>query len=239
MIKNHPGAYGVLAGLLVLLLGLVANAGCQKPHVPNALEKYEASLPRRTPMQRAASAVEIYTECGSGTGVLISPTLVLTANHVVDCGSGNTSEPAQYIGIRTADKKSSIAVVDVADPQRDLARLKLSTPIDGVSMVTIRFALTGERICASTAVPERAIRCGVTGGFEKPREYGDVTVRDINVWYGNSGSGVYSKDGMLVGIAVRLNWCDPADALIYALTGERVDTCGGRVSSINDSPVMP
>jgi hypothetical protein len=49
---------------------------------------------------------------------------------------------------------------------------------------------------------------------------------------------VYSSDGALVGIAVRLSWCDPGDALFYALTGTRVDTCGGRVSSI-DGPVKP
>jgi hypothetical protein len=88
-------------------------------------------------------------------------------------------------------------------------------------------------------VPERATRCGVAGAFGGKREHGDLEANKINIWYGNSGSGVYASDGSLVGIAVRLVWCDPGDALFYALTDVRVDTCGGRVSSISDSSVMP
>ena len=64
-----------------------------------------------------------------------------------------------------------------------------------------------------------------------------MIVDGMNIWYGNSGSGAYADDGALVGIVVRLSWCSPADALRAALTDERMDTCGARVSSLTDSQV--
>ena len=81
--------------------------------------------------------------------------------------------------------------------------------------------------------------CGRAGSFASPRHFGDLQLRDASVWFGNSGGPVYSSDGALVGLLVRLAWCNTADALIYHLTHARLDTCGGRVTSINDSSVMP
>ncbi len=235
MIRNHPGAYGVLAGLLVLLLAACANFSCTVPRVPSPLDKYDASLPRRTPQQRALAAVSVHTECGSGSGVLIDEDTVLTAHHVVDCAG----RAPMVIAVRTLDQGARVAVIELADTDRDLARLKLASPVRNVAPVHIRFAVTGERVCSATATPERAVRCGKAGGFSTTgREKGDLEV-DMPVWFGNSGSGVYSRDGALIGLAVRLMWCDPGDALFSMLTGNRVDTCGGRVSSINDSPVLP
>lgn len=234
-VQNHPSAYGFLAGLLVLLLAALANASCCGTRAITPFEEYDNTLPRRTPVQQYNAAVSVHTECGSGSGVLISPTVVLTAHHVVSCGGRATL----YIAVRTFDFKARVAIVELADEARDLVRLRLASPVDNVPPVHIRLAMTGEKICAATAVPERAQRCGEAGGFSKTkREQGDLET-DAPVWYGNSGSGVYSSDGALVGLAVRLSWCDPGDALFYALTGERVKTCGGRVTSINDSTVMP
>jgi hypothetical protein len=233
-IRNHPGSYGVLAGLLVLLLAAVANAGCQHPQEP-----IEPTLePTRPQAQRAESAVEIYTECGSGTGVLVNGTQVLTASHVVNCAEWPEMQAAKYIAVRTLDKQTSIAMVDINDGERDLARLTLQTRVAGIWPVSIRMAVEGETICAATARPERAFRCGTVDGFRGPRSWGDVIIKGANIWYGNSGSGVYGADGALIGIAVRLSWCSPGDALLAALTDERMVTCGGRVSSISDSKVM-
>jgi hypothetical protein len=233
-IENSPSAYGFLAGMAVLLAGLlIVNSGCALP-APAAPEMLEGS---RTATQRNEAAVGVYTECGSGSGVLVDGAHVLTAFHVVDCGDDEKHEPAQWIVIRTYDDKSSVVTIDVADPDRDLARLKLETPIVNVAPARIRASEIGDVACAWTVVPERATRCGEVTAFETPRAYGDATVTDMNVWYGNSGSGAYGEDGSLIGIVVRLKWCTPGDGMYVALTGERVATCGGRVSSITDSPV--
>jgi hypothetical protein len=226
-IQNTPGSYGLLAGLLVLLLAVLANACAAMPKMPDE--------PSRTPAQMNASAVRIYTECGMGSGVLLDSVTVLTAQHVVDCDGLD----AQVVIVTPANgAPSSLATIKVADRDRDLARLMLQTPVEGVSEVRVRNPKVGERLCAATVVPERAFQCGSVKEYDGPREYGDVVMRDMNVWYGNSGSGVYAADGTLVGIAVRLEWCSPGDAFLVMLTGERVKTCGGRVSSLLDSTVL-
>lgn len=234
-IQTKPGAYGLLAGLLVMLLGLIANASCAHRPAP----KDEPVQPTRTVVQRAESSVEVYTACGSGTGVLIDATTVLTAFHVVNCADWPASEVSPWIAVRTLDKKARVAKVEVGDGARDLARLKLTAPIEGVVPVRIRDAKVNDYVCAATAIPERAMRCGYVEEINGRREYGDVVARQMNVWYGNSGSGVYAADGTLVGIAVRLKFCTDGDALLVALIDVRVDTCGGRISSILDSPVKP
>ncbi len=240
--RNSPAAYGFIAGAIVLILGLFVNASCaHAPPPPRDPAQLETPTPARTLRQQTATAVEIITECGSGSGVLIDGGTVLTAFHVVDCGDGKDDiQIAKWLVIRTLDKKSSLAALDVGDPMRDLARLRVTTPFKNIPPVHIRAAQIGETVCAATAVPERSFRCGTVAEPDgSPREYGDVVVADANVWYGNSGSGVYASDGTLVGVMVRLDWCNTADAVLVALLDIRVDTCGGRVSSILDSPVRP
>ncbi len=223
--QNDSRAYGFIAGAVVLILALLANACAHYP------------MPRdvRSVDDRAESAVEVFTECGSGSGVLVDESTVYTAFHVVECAPG---QMAQVIAIRTLDKKSSVARIRVSDADRDIASLELETPMPDVTPVRVRGAVIGETICAATATPERQMRCGIVKpGDLSPRRHGDVVVGGMNVWYGNSGSGVYGTDGALVGIAVRLNWCNIADAFIFMITDERQVTCGGRVSSLYDSLV--
>ncbi len=235
-IQTKPAAYGWLAGLFVFLFGMVAaNWGCAR--YPSPMD--DVLVTPRTPSQAAETSVEIYTECGMGTGVLIDGQRVLTANHVVTCEDLLGSEPARVIVVRTRGKIARQARIDVSDAERDLARLTLSSPIEGVPPVHIRDAKPDEVLCAVTAIPERKFRCGIAQPYQVPRAHGDVLMKGANVWYGNSGSGVYAQDGSLVGITVRLVWCDPADGWLFVLTDMRVDTCAGRVSSILDSPVKP
>jgi hypothetical protein len=232
-IRNDSRAYGFLAGALVLLVALLANVSCA--HYPDP--QRESADVSRTLKQQAEASVAIYTECGSGSGVLVNGNTVITAFHVVNCADWPETAVARLITVRTSDKRSSTAVLKVNDGGRDLASLTLNEPFEGVTPIAVRMAVDNEPICAATSVPERAFRCGFVKGFDGPRLFGDVLVRSMNIWYGNSGSGVYGRDGALVGIAVRLNWCTIGDAYLFMLTDERVVTCGGRVSSLTDSAV--
>lgn len=233
--RNDPWAYGFLAGLLVLLLAAFANA-C----VPSVDTRDEVLQPTRTVDQRMESAVAIYTECGSGSGVLVDGLNVYTAFHVINCGDIDNGEiqPAKVIVIRTFHKLTRVVLDVAADPGRDLARLRLDESVPDVVPVRVRRAVLEEDLCAYAAVPERAARCGSVDGFETPRRFGDVSVRDANWWYGNSGSGVYGTDGTLIGIVTRLKFCSPGDSFLVGYLDMRIDTCGGMMSSLVDSPVM-
>lgn len=235
-IQTKPGAYGFLAGLLVMLLGLVVNASCT--HAADARE-VEVVTPMRTPAQRTESAVTIYTTCGRGSGVLIDGRHVLTAQHVVNCEVWPKVEISEAIVVQTVDGEAYVAQVEVDDGSRDLARLKLDMDIPDVAPVRFGFLEKDDVACAYTMVPERAVRCGVVGSAGgKPRSHGDIKMRSGNFWFGNSGSGVYDDDGRLVGILVRLQWCSDADAFMWQLVELRPETCGGRISSVIDSPVL-
>lgn len=234
-IQTRPGMCGFLAGLLVMLLALVANASCSAPMTP---KKPEVVEPTRTPVQRAEAAVAVYTNCGTGTGVLIDGHTVLTAFHVINCGDGDAIELASFVVVRTHDKIAFTVKSLAGDPGRDLARLDLNDEATDVVPVKIRMARADEIVCAVTAIPERGFKCGVVASLGGYRAHGDVQVRNANYWYGNSGSGVYSQDGQLIGIAVRLGWCSAGDAFLVSYLDMRVDTCVGRVTSITDSLVL-
>ncbi len=236
--QTSPGSYGALAGAIVMLLGLLVNANCA--HTPEsvapAIEQVE---PFRTPLQRVDSAVAIYTECGSGTGVMVDGDTLLTAFHVVNCGDSTTIQMAQAVVVRALTGTTYVARMTIGDPARDIARIELHESVPDVVPVKIRDAVAGETVCAAHVIPERGFKCGIVNRYAGPRSHGDVIVDNANYWYGNSGSGVYAEDGQLIGIAVRLNWCAPGDAFLVGYLDMRVDTCDGRVSSITDSSVLP
>lgn len=237
-IQTSSGSYGFIAGLLVFLFALVANASCARPEGP-AVPIVETR--QRTPLQAAMAAVYIETDCGrTGTGVLVSPTQVITAHHVVNCATYPKLKHTLKIKVVMYEGFATTATYEVVDPGRDLARLRLRDPFP-TSPVSIGYATRGGIACAVTAVPERAIRCArVVALSNVKRLYGDIRTNHADLWFGNSGSGVYDGDGRLIGISTRINFCSNEDWEAWLESHTRpAKTCGGSVSSIVDSPVMP
>ncbi len=244
--ETSPGAYGFLAGLLVLLLAAYANAGC-KPAPSPTVAAFVPSA--RTPMQAADAAVYIEARCPAvdgkvmvqtGTGVLVSETKVITAHHVLNCDKYPKVLHATSIEIELRSGERLDATYDVVDPNRDLARIRLRYPTK-TTPITITYAKLKGIACAVTAVPERTFRCGTVVNLgNDERVFGDVQTDHDNLWFGNSGSGVYNEDGFLIGIATRIHFCSQMDWDMWNTFGVRPDrVCGGTTSSIVDSPVMP
>lgn len=231
-IQNEPGAYGFLAGSLVFLIGLCAwDAGCA--HYPRPV------VPSRTTMQQEDADVRVITECGQGSGVLLDGTHVLTAFHVVNCGT-DTIQPAGLVVVETHDGTAYIVGSATAEPSKDIVRLDLTKPVPGIAPIKIRHARAGEALCASVAVPDRGFRCGHVGNIGQARVIGDIEVNEANLWFGNSGGGVYGDDGQLIGLVTRMAWCSRADELAWKVWKVHpVHTCGGYLSSIDDTSVLP
>ncbi len=234
-IQNSPAAYGWLAGLLVFLLGLVANSSCA--HYPTPHDVLE---PSRTGAQRDEAAVAIFTQCGIGSGVLLNGREVFTAFHVINCADFPEVQLASAIVVRTRSGTTHLVANVAAQPGFDLARLTLDSEAPNVTPVRVRAPKMNETLCAYTVIPERGVRCGFIEKLGGDREYGDVFVRAADYWFGNSGSGVYGEDGALVAITTRLNWCSQADALLWLMADERpARTCGGYVASLAGTKVLP
>jgi S1-C subfamily serine protease len=137
---------------------------------------------------------------GRGTGVLIDSHRVLTAHHVVDCGKGFASVTVKVLSsgkvfpvtVLTNDKKADLATLGTQD---------LAEFADVITLNVGRPDRQGEEtLCFSSAVPYPDYRCGI---FERYRisTAGDL-VFGGHIEPGNSGSGLYDRHGLLVGIVV-------------------------------------
>lgn len=163
---------------------------------------------RRPPDDQAHAAVVVTVTCPekavawAGSGVALTPHLVLTANHVVSCGGAAVitvfmadSDRAYAARVRSADKLADLAVIEIPDEAgvlpRDIKMPEISAPPD-----------TGEGVCVATASPSRGWSCGAVAQ-KFPNATGDDVETQALIVPGNSGSGVYDSAGRLVGIVTK------------------------------------
>jgi len=195
-------------GLLVLL-SLHAACACQPVTAA-------APVSTRDTSAQYKAAVGIIVPGSMGSGVLLDSYTVLTAAHVVD---------GQDVALIVYGDVEVIALVEARDEVNDLARLKLSAPIETMPTTIGAVPTLGSEICVAAVVPQKRHRCGeVQPDAEAP---GDI-VHNIITEPGNSGSGVYNMSGELVGIATHLWQCNA--------TGQ---ICGGKATSLFGRSIVP
>lgn len=165
----------------------------------------------RSPSDQFNSTVRINEFCGghsySGSGVLVSGDLVLTAEHATTCkvAGSDAIVKADAIVVVIEDGVFASAKVDVTLPGVDIARLKLERSFDHY-FSDVRVGPPpglGEKVCESSAAPRETYRCGPA----QPTVPGRITV-DFMVEHGNSGSGMYNIQGELVGIITNQYTCE-------------------------------
>lgn len=198
-VHNSPGSYGLFAGLLVLLLGVIVNsmACC-----------YAASAKHATVMQEYEASVEITATCIKpdmsmviwyGTGVAIDSDHVITAGHVAnDLGMMCSFQVETWRG------ETRFMFVKHLDTANDLALLELSLGEKPLVDEHVRFGVKpriGDIVCAATSHPMHMRKCGEVQPYSDTP--GDIHF-GVVVEPGNSGSGLYNEDGELVGIVVML-----------------------------------
>jgi hypothetical protein len=140
-----------------------------------------------------------------GSGVIVGPTHVITARHVVDCFDGSV---ATFVVVTTeAGDVSAMRTTDVGGPNlfgvgADSARLELFDGADKFDVEPVRYGSVekDEIVCASTALPYRRRDCGVVQEIVDGRIYSSF-IADR----GNSGSGLYSERGEIVGTVTHLS----------------------------------
>lgn len=160
----------------------------------------------------------------SGSGTVIAPGVVLTANHVVDVRCPDGYAFAQYrVYLRNADYAPFlVGMRGWADPAHDLATLRV--PGAAARSLAIAAPAVGMRVCAEVAAPARGRPCGTIDSLE-PRALPNGTIDlsiSIPVILGNSGSGLFTEDGRLVGVVTNKRGCLPDAAL----------SCSGFASSV-------
>ncbi len=179
----------LLLAVLLQALSLAIVSGCcsAPPRVAGPEARQRDLAVEITRGCATSSGVQV----GFGSGVLISESTVLTASHVVLC-------PGVAALVVLSPGVMRVAQVAQLDLEGDMAILTLDSPVKGVPTAKIGpRPKVGDRVCLATARPERARPCGNVTAYDTLP--GDVrhTARTVP---GNSGSGVYDRAGLLVGI---------------------------------------
>ena len=179
--------------LCILALALTACTACAAQQRPGTGEPLSEA-------QRAAT-VAVHMLCASddgmrswrGSGVIVDETTVLTAYHVADCDGDS------MMAVETLRGVMVMAVLGNFDATSDVASLILLESIPGHSAKIAKPPAIGQVICAESAIPTRARKCGRVKWLAPDPAQNDVR-HDLHVVGGNSGSGVYDQQGNLVGI---------------------------------------
>ncbi len=200
--ETEPGAYGLLAGLAVLLLGLLANASCAHASKldPSPADVIDAHYD---------AAVEITALCllpdgrqvaWFGSGVIVDATHILTAGHVAETEGLSCVFTAELSNGKTHLVRPLHVL---ASSETDLASMEIVSFVETFPAQPVRYGpvpAPGEKVCTATAYPRREYKCGQVMR-SKGSQPGDIRI-DFVVEPGNSGSALYNERGELVGIVV-------------------------------------
>ena len=179
---------------ILCILALTLSSCAAKQWPPESREPLSEA-------QRAAT-VAIHVICAAesgqisrwrGSGVIVDETTVLTAYHVADCPGDS------MIAVETLRGIMVMAALGNFDEASDVASLILFESIPGHSATIAKPPGIGQVICAESAIPTRARKCGRVHWLAPDPAQNDIR-HDLHVVGGNSGSGVYDQRGMLIGI---------------------------------------
>lgn len=237
--SRHPFAFGTIAVvLLVIAAGVGVAIGHHSDHKPTKVLAVTttktadpAPTPKPTPTPVAPTFASLYdavsngvvrietTSCdgkATGTGFLLSPTLVATVAHVVN--------GARNVVVRTATGSTTGTVVGI-NPARELALVQVATPIEGhIFQLAKSDPKVGDDVAAigyPLAGPQSFTKGTVSGLGRTITVEGtkldDVLQTDTPLNPGNSGGPIMTVDGTVVGLdeagnvdAQNLNYAIPA-----------------------------
>jgi hypothetical protein len=202
------------------LLGAIATAllgGCQPPspqYPPDAADLHAYGAPVRV-VCIYPQAAGLEPRSYAGTAVPVSPSLAVTARHVVDCDLetnnglvdgepfeiriGSVEFVVEYQGNTPADDFAILQAVGMEQPFQ-----RWTTPAD-------RGPGVGDKVCVAPVYPEyEPKKCGTVIWYRLGTDWPGEGMFDfvgeapgvVLARPGNSGSGVFNEDGELVGLLV-------------------------------------
>ncbi len=166
---------------------LVALAGCTVVQVPSA----HAPAIERSPVELAVQRT-VHLRASGCTGVLVGADRLVTAKHCApdDAKAGDAYEGGTLLHVSPT---YDFVVVQVVDARR---RIELRTGQVGEHLYVV-----GYPVQLGNSEQELTVTDGVVAGPTDQEGQARITAP---VYFGNSGGGVWSDDGALLGIAVSI-----------------------------------
>jgi S1-C subfamily serine protease len=185
------------------------------------------------------TVVNLETPLGLGAGVIVDPHgIVLTNYHVIADALApapsffmSDDRPATQLWARFANDRRVSAVVIVADPEEDLAVLRLQPEVEGETFAAARLG-SSERLAVGQEVfavgnplglPHSVSR-GIVSALDRthvlPNQQLSLIQLDASINLGNSGGPLFNLDGELVGIVTARR--RQAEGIAFALPVDHV-----------------
>lgn len=133
----------------------------------------------------------------SGSGVLVSPGVVLTSNHVVQsCKEITVGDQGVLASVKARDTQSDLALLSVTKPllNVNVAKLRSDEPRLGESVAAVGYPLHG--LLSS----DMGITFGSISAIKGPGEVKNLFQFSAPVQPGNSGGPILDKRGQLLGV---------------------------------------
>lgn len=191
---------------LAALVALVGCARAQPPIAPVVTDEQGTNAVRitRTCITIDADHRGMAITAALGSGTVIGPGRVLTANHVTRCeGSALT-----VYRVDDTEGVARDAILLWRDPGHDLAEL-LSPGFVSHGQVRFGRASDGARVCYQPGAPSRERVCGTAKHERNTEPNGALDLKlTASVRHGNSGAALYDDSGRIVGVVTNTVSCD-------------------------------
>lgn len=225
--ETEPFAWGLIASLYYLLLiaVLFSQLSCQAPR------RLATTGTLRT-VATVSYAAEVHAVCsnhtkGTGSGVFVGGDVLLTAWHVIDCGTGHV------LNVTVKTSTSQVFLADVVHEwrYRDVAKLRVYGYVARDDPVAFAAVSVGDRLCSASISPYLRSVCGPVDEMhdtvcpDSKWCHNASYMSDGQVIPGNSGSAVYNTNGELVGLITggTLAWVPTQYAMVTRLWDLRED----------------
>lgn len=188
--------------LALIALLLTACTSCAHFPTRSAVEQHNALVMLEVTCLESDGKVSKH----NGSGVLVAPDQVLTAQHVAGCRLIEDFPifvPAAEIRVFFIGQEHVTGVETAFSTRADVSRVKLSKPLPFSEVSVGPKPSVGEQVCVTTARPRVSFKCGPA-----MVSTADTVSFSIFTEHGNSGSAIYNAAGQLVGIVTNMVRCE-------------------------------
>lgn len=210
--QSKKGIAALLVGYITIMVMLVLTTCCvvsNLQRVPRAADQMTRAVELRVTCVKTGTVIaakyehDIAFEASkAGSGVIVGQRRILTARHVVNC---EDEKLTPIIHAKLSEEWVPVSIARLYTPTRDIAALYLDRDTGFDTIAFRAHVREGESVCAAFAFPKPHYDCGMFKGYVEGQHNGALGIPAVS---GNSGSGLFDRQGNLVGLVTAQRLCN-------------------------------